>query len=62
MQLIASCSLKKQRTPSRRVALRETKKNGRKNLVNGAAWYKHKHGHFPAQVADTPIEAVKEKA
>lgn len=37
------------------------KEKWQKNLVNGAAWYKHKHGHFPAQVADTPIEAVKEK-
>ena len=30
------------------------------NVSKGAVWYKHKHGHYPAQIADTPQERVGE--
>lgn len=32
----------------------------KKNVGEGAAWYQHLHGHYPAQVADTPPERVNE--
>lgn len=32
----------------------------KKNVGEGAAWYKHLHGHYPAQVADTDQKVVTE--
>jgi GT2 family glycosyltransferase len=31
----------------------------KKNVTEGAMWYQHLHGHFPAQVADTDPSAVQ---
>lgn len=31
----------------------------KKNVSEAAVWYKHLHGHYPAQIADTPIEEVQ---
>lgn len=31
----------------------------KKNVGEGAAWYKHIHGHYPAQIADTTPEQVR---
>ena len=36
------------------------KEKWKKNVEEGAVWYKHIHGHYPAQIADTPIERVQE--
>lgn len=36
------------------------KEQWKKNVGEGAAWYKHLHGHYPAQISDTPQDRVGE--
>ena len=39
-------------------SIANNKEQWKKNVGEGAAWYKHIHGHYPAQMSDTPIDNV----
>lgn len=39
-------------------SIAKDKETWRKNINEGAAWYQHIHGHYPAQAPDTPQEEV----
>lgn len=41
-------------------SIANNKEQWKKNVSEGAAWYKHLHGHYPAQIADASIERVNE--
>lgn len=36
------------------------KEEWQKNVTEGAKWYSHKHGHFPAQISDTHPQQVQQ--